>query len=227
MVEWDTNLGRFIPKPVLWTVTCPAISQGQFCRCVTKCSHTTHSPTGEDPRYVLEALLLPWNARILCLSLFCEISQMGWWSMHWGHRDAAHMGFHLLEMCPQTPRSKPGALSPAQILPLNPHVMDTATLCQGEWADLSDRAKAELHHHPLSTAGASLWSPGRVGCGSNSGGLLGWGKALGILPWLAITVMHSVGNLAAASCPPLIQALNMFLLLLEVAISWGAAHGLG
>ena len=227
MVEWDTNLGRFIPKPVLWTVTCPAISQGQLCRCVTKCSHTTQPHWGGSPVCVRSSAAVLKCSHFMFESVFCEISQMGWWSMNWGHRDAAHMGFHLLEMCPQTPRSKPGALSPAQTLPLNPHLMDTATLCQGEWADLSDRAKAELHHHPLSTAGASLWSPGRVGCGSNSGGLLGWGKALGILPWLAITVMHSVGNLAAASCPPLIQALNMFLLLLEVAISWGAAHGLG
>ena len=90
-------------------------------------SHHTQPHWGGSSVWVRSSAAVLKCSYFMFESVFCEISQMGWWSMHWGHRDAAHMGFHLLEMCPQTPRSKPGALSPAQTLPLNPHLMDTAT----------------------------------------------------------------------------------------------------
>lgn len=56
-------------------------------------------------------------------------------------------------------------------------------------------------------AGTSQSRVGPVPCG-----LLGWGGVVGVLPWFGITIMHSAGNLAAASCPPLTQVLNMLLL---------------
>lgn len=44
--------------------------------------------------------------------------------------------------------------------------------------------------------------------GHVSGSILGWGKAVGVLPCLGITVVPSVGNLVMVSCLPLIQCLT-------------------
>lgn len=37
-----------------------------------------------------------------------------------------------------------------------------------------------------------------------------WGKAVGVLPWLGITRMHSVGSKAVTSCLPMIQVSKVY-----------------
>lgn len=159
------------------TITCTAFSQGQLCRW----GHTTHSPRlGRIPCVGLKLCCcgLEILNHLVFEPVFCERSQMGRWCVCWGLSDTARTGFHLLEMCPQTLLSNPGALSPAQTLPSHPHLMATATLHPGWWPDLSGREKTGLHHHPLSTAGASMRAQVRVGLGQclvASWGRAGWG----------------------------------------------------
>lgn len=49
---------------------------------------------------------------------------------------------------------------------------------------------------------------GQTGARHAPHGTVGGGKAVGVLPRVGITMMHSVGNKAATSCLPVIQVLN-------------------
>ena len=104
-------------------------------------SQYTEPPLERVPVWVRSSgAAAPRRSCFMLESVFCEISQMGCWSRHRGRREPAHTRFHLLEMYPQVPRAKPGALSPAHTLPLHPHLVGTATLPRGEQLSVTEQS---------------------------------------------------------------------------------------
>ena len=106
----------------------------------------------------------------------------------------AYMWSHLLEMCSQIQLSIHGVLGLVQTPPLDPTSWPLPPFIQGGDQITLTEQKVHVSPSPPVPTGGLHEVTGQAGVRHVSCGILGWGKVVGILPCLGITMMHSLGK---------------------------------